>query len=263
MSPITVGTCGYRYWTPDGEWTETYDSKLQAFSDAFDLVELNRTFYSLPRTETAERWRDETVQGFEFTVKAWQAITHPWNSPTWNNHRDATDDDVDTDDLGLLQPSEPVLSAWDETRARAEALDASIVLVQTPPSFDFTDAHEADMREFFSTIDRGEVAVAWEPRGDWSRHPDAIADLCEALDLVHVVDIMREQPVADRSIAYTRLHGRNDEPYDYDYDYSPAELDALADKLGRLAETHDDVYCLFNNYAMFENARHLERVLGG
>lgn len=261
MASITIGTCGYQYWRPDEGWKDEYDSKLQAFSDAFDLVELNRTFYSLPRTSTAERWRDEVVGNFEFAVKAWQAVTHPWNSPTWNNHRDSIDDSVDTDDLGFLQPSEAVYTAWEETRARAAALDASVVLIQTPPSFDYTDRHEADLREFFSTVERDGLAIAWEPRGDWPEHPDAVAAVCNDLDLIHVVDLMRSEPAADHSVVYTRLHGLNDDPYDYDYDYSDDELATLADTLETLAPGHEAVYCLFNNYAMYENARRLDQQL--
>lgn len=256
MGSILVGTCGYQRFDPGEGWKDEYESKLQAYSETFPVGELNRTFYELPQVSTAERWRREASEGFEFTLKAWQALTHPWQSPTWNNHRDAVPDDR-TDEVGLLQPTAFVKDAWEQTRARADALEASVVVLQTPPSFECTDEHEANMRELLTSIDRGDLALAWEPRGDWPDSPDRIRQLCADLDLIHVVDLMRTEPVADHSVAYTRLHGLNEDPYDYDYDYSEAELEDLAGKLHEFARSRERVYCMFNNFEMYDNAREL------
>lgn len=253
---VVIGTCGYGYYDPGEDWQDRYESKLQAVSEAFPAVELNRTFYSLPQVSTAERWRREAVADFEFVVKAWQAVTHPWRSPTWNGHRDEVAD-VTTDDLGLLQPTDAVLDAWEETMARVRALDARVVLVQTPPSFDHSEAHVENVRAFFERADRDEVDVAWEPRGDWIDHPAAVQELCAELDLVHVVDLMRTEPLDDDHVGYVRLHGLNDDPYDYDYEYTDDELDELAAKLRRFADRRSRVYCMFNNYEMYRDARRL------
>lgn len=253
MPAIKIGTCGYQYYDPGPDWKREYESKLQAYSAAFPVGELNRTFYTLPQVSTAERWRREAVDDFEFTVKAWQAITHPWASPTWNGHRDDIPDDH-TDEVGYLQPTPTVREAWERTRERACALDASVLLLQTPPSFDCTSAHERNMRQLLGTVDRDGLTIAWEPRGNWPAHPTRIQGLCEDLDLVHVVDILRAKPVIERSVLYTRLHGLNDDPYDYDYAYSDTELETLADTLRGAAQRTDHVYCLFNNFEMYANA---------
>lgn len=256
VDAIRVGTCGYQYYDPGPGWKDEYESKLEAYSDAFPVVELNRTFYELPRVSTAERWRREVVDDFEFTMKAWQAVTHPWSSPTWNGHRDAVPDDR-TDEVGYLRPTDFVREAWERTRKRAVALDASVVVVQTPPSFECTDSHESNLRTLLGDVDREGFAVAWEPRGDWLDRPERVERVCEDLDLIHVADPMREAPLADHDVRYARLHGRNEDRYDYDYDYSDRELDELADALGNAARRHDRVFCLFNNYEMDANARDL------
>jgi uncharacterized protein YecE (DUF72 family) len=49
----------------------------------FCLVELQSTFYRVPKLETVAGWRMRAREDFEFSVKAWQAITHPLTSPTW------------------------------------------------------------------------------------------------------------------------------------------------------------------------------------
>jgi hypothetical protein len=41
---IHIGTCGYSRYQPIGNWKERYDSKLQAYSDAFAVVEDRSTF---------------------------------------------------------------------------------------------------------------------------------------------------------------------------------------------------------------------------
>ncbi|MFB6113925.1 MAG: DUF72 domain-containing protein [Halodesulfurarchaeum sp.] len=253
---VRIGTCGYRFYDPPTGWKDRYESKLQAYSTAFPVGELNRTFYSLPMERTARRWRAEAVESFEFTLKGYQAITHSWRSPTWNGHRDDIPDDQ-TQDVGHFQPTEPVIDAWKETKSMAKALDASLILLQTPPSFGPAAENVSNMREFFSRIDRSGIDVAWEPRGEWHDDRTLVEDVCSELDLIHVVDPLRDDPVSDKSVSYLRLHGLNDDRYDYDYRYSSSELDRLADRIRELVAEYDTVYCLFNNYHMYDNATSL------
>ncbi|MFQ5882008.1 MAG: DUF72 domain-containing protein [Candidatus Methylomirabilales bacterium] len=49
----------------------------------FPVVELQQTFYQPPRLKTVQRWREEVPATFEFTMKAWQLITHEPGSPTY------------------------------------------------------------------------------------------------------------------------------------------------------------------------------------
>ncbi len=255
---VRVGTCGYRYYDPRESRKSEYESLLHAYSDTFDVGELNRTFYSLPQTSTAERWRREAADDFEFTVKAWQAITHPWSSPTWNDHREDIPESWQGD-VGYLAPTDAVDAAWDRLCDRANALDASIILIQTPPSFSPTDEHVANLRRFVDVHADDGFDLAWEPRGEWLEDRERVGELCRELGLIHVVDLFRKSPAGDHEVLYTRLHGRNEERYNYDYEYSDSELDELATRLER-AE-HDRVYCLFNNYEMHENGQGLLRRL--
>lgn len=261
MASVTVGTCGYARYAPPGDWSLEYDSKLAAYADAFDCVELNRTFYSLPEVATAERWRREARRvnpDFSFAVKAWQAITHPISSPTWRG-KDGDLSEVEREEVGVLQPNRTVLDAWERTRGVAAAVDADVVLLQTPPSFDCSDGHAENLRRFCAAIDRGGLELAWEPRGDWGEHPERVGKLCEELGLVHATDPLRAEPLATTDVAYARLHGLNDDPYEYDYSYGEGELSELTERLAGLAADHEQVFCLLNNSEKFEDAASLAK----
>jgi len=79
---VHIGCCGWSYLEERefaAQIKRKYSTKLQAYAQLFDAVEINSTFYRLPRVSTAQKWRDEAGavnSKFEFTVKAYQGITH-------------------------------------------------------------------------------------------------------------------------------------------------------------------------------------------
>jgi uncharacterized protein YecE (DUF72 family) len=79
---ITVGCCGWGYLREEdfsAQILRKFRSKLQAYVQLFRSVEVNSTFYRIPKLETAEKWRseaDEMNKQFEFSVKASKIITH-------------------------------------------------------------------------------------------------------------------------------------------------------------------------------------------
>lgn len=70
MPWIKVGCCGFSRGMKD-------------YLNQFKLVEVQQTFYKIPKLETALRWRAEASPNFEFTLKASQLITHPPTTPTY------------------------------------------------------------------------------------------------------------------------------------------------------------------------------------
>lgn len=226
----------------------------------FSLVEIQQTFYKLPMVKTAERWRAGAPDDFEFAAKAWQVITHLPTSPTWRRSGLRVTE-AQKDKYGWLRPTKENLEAWRRTREICNALDAKICLIQCPPIFRCTRENIANMKKFLKKIDRGKLELAWEPRGDWKEHPDEIKRLCDELELIHVVDLMRREPLLEHPISYIRLHGLNPREYDYNYKYSIAELKQLATKVGALIKKHQEVYLLFNNFFMYDNALELMKIL--
>ncbi len=70
MPRVKIGCCGF----PRG---------MKDYFSQFRLVEVQQTFYKMPKLETALRWRQQAPSDFEFTLKDWQLITHPPTSPTY------------------------------------------------------------------------------------------------------------------------------------------------------------------------------------
>ena len=57
---VYTGCCGWSYLRPKEFALERpYDSTLQAYAQMLSTVEVNSTFYRIPRRTTAEKWREE------------------------------------------------------------------------------------------------------------------------------------------------------------------------------------------------------------
>lgn len=76
---VRVGTSGYQYkfWRGVfyGEKTKEADM-LAEFAQRLPTVEINNTFYRMPKPEVMQRWATQVPEGFRFAVKASRRITH-------------------------------------------------------------------------------------------------------------------------------------------------------------------------------------------
>lgn len=75
-----IGTSGwsYRHWTGGLFYPEGLASSklLPWYAGRFDAVEIDGSFYRLPKRETFAAWRDAVPAGFRFAVKATRYVTH-------------------------------------------------------------------------------------------------------------------------------------------------------------------------------------------
>ena len=98
---IKVGCCGFVI-------------SQQKYFRLFRLIEIQSTFYQMPELKTAEKWRSLAPAGFEFTMKAWQLITHEPSSPTYRRLREKISPQK-FERYGRFRPTEQVLEAWQRT----------------------------------------------------------------------------------------------------------------------------------------------------
>lgn len=220
-----------------------------------DAVEVNATFYKPPRLATVQRWRAEAPKGFDFTVKAWQLITHTPESPTYARLGGPIPQKR-RGRYGHFRPTDEVREAWGTTAVVARALDARVVLFQTPPSFYPDPDLLRNMYTFFRSIPRHEMVLAWEPRGRWE--DKLVRRVCQDLGLIHATDPLHRPPLAG-TVRYLRLHGTYRQGrIQYAHSYTDAELAQLAELVGSARG-----YVFFNNTHMWLDARHFRGRLRG
>ena len=76
---LLAGASGYSF----KEWKGTFypadikpDAMLAWYSGRLPTVEINNTFYRMPKTSVLENWAAIAPEGFRFSIKASQRITH-------------------------------------------------------------------------------------------------------------------------------------------------------------------------------------------
>ena len=79
MRPVHIGCSGWNYKS----WRETFYPAglpprrwLERYAEAFDTVEVNNTFYRLPKREAVANWVEQSPDDFIFTIKASRYLTH-------------------------------------------------------------------------------------------------------------------------------------------------------------------------------------------
>ncbi|MCW8311392.1 MULTISPECIES: DUF72 domain-containing protein [Sphingobacterium] len=214
-------------------------SRLSVYSLLFNSLEVNSSFYKMPRLETVERWSDETGPDFRFTFKLWKGITH---------QKDLM---FDTDDvrkfLGVIQGA---------------ANKKGCLLVQLPPSAKFPSITNLD--RLLGVIASDERSVGWqvcvEFRDDsWYREETE-----ELLQSYNVHRVLHDKDGKGLSISrngtgivYIRFHGPNG---DYRESYEDTLLYEYSSYINDCLAEGKTVYTYFNNTigAAIANLRTLE-----
>lgn len=139
-----VGTSGYSYkeWKggfypaqlPDGEMLRSYAERLPA-------VEINNTFYRLPKAEVLEGWASQVGADFRFVLKASRRITHI------KRLRDAGDE-----------------TAYLYQAALSLGPHMGVVLFQMPPNF---QRDVPRLRAFLDQLPAGRGAAFEFRHGSW------------------------------------------------------------------------------------------------
>jgi uncharacterized protein YecE (DUF72 family) len=76
---LYVGTSGYSYQEWKGKFYPSDlppEQMLRFYGERFRTVEINNTFYSMPKASVLQGWAGEVPTDFRFALKASQQITH-------------------------------------------------------------------------------------------------------------------------------------------------------------------------------------------
>lgn len=258
---IYVGTCGFSY----KEWVGPFyphglpqEKMLEFYAERFSAVEIDSTYYAIPKPALFAAMARRTPDGFRFTVKAPGSVTH---LPTGT------------------EPTRKDLAAF---RACLQPLiDADklgAVLLQFPNAFR-PGPHPRERLEQLRAVWSDLPLVAEFRHRDWQQ-PRVHAALralrlgwCN-VDQPHIPGLLLPSAEVTADVGYVRFHGRSsrtwykggDSGERYNYRYGVDEIGEWLPRIERIAERAKETYVFFNNHRLGKaafNARELRNMLAG
>lgn len=241
---IYIGTSGYSYkdWAdgvfypnglPKRKWLEYYVKY-------FNTVELNVTFYRLPKKATFQNWSQRTPEDFVFAAKGSRYTTHLKK---------------------LKDPKDSSIKFFERAEGLKDKL--GVVLWQLPGNFKF---NKEKFTDFCKALEKMELAKnirhVFEFRHE-SWFCDEIYNKLKKYNYALCIAHSSKWPFVEKMTAdflYIRFHGRKLYKSKYDID----ELEKWADKIKKWAEGNKDTYVYFNNDAngyAIENALELKNLI--
>ncbi|HEX3879718.1 MAG TPA: DUF72 domain-containing protein [Bryobacteraceae bacterium] len=219
---LHIGTSGWHYKHWRGPF---YPEKLPAskmldfYTQYFDTVELNNTFYRLPQPNGLENWRESTPRSFHFAMKGSRFLTH----------------------MKKLKDAELGVERFFE---RADLLGRKLgpVVFQLPPHWR-VDAQR--LEEFLRVLPRHH-RYAFELR-DPSWHTSEIYTLLRrhrAAFCIFEIAGLRSGFEVTTDFTYVRLHGPEGA---YQGSYSTSALDEWARRIGAWSRELRAIYIYFDN----------------
>ena len=224
MIEYFIGAGGWAYFHVTGL------KSLEAYSRIFNFVEVNSTFYTLPKLRMVESWRSRVPPDFEFSVRLHRSVTHKFK----------------------LEPCEEAFDILKYTRLICKILRAEIFVMQTPESIEFNEEKIKSIKDFFRSLNLKGLRAAWELRGK-SRVPEALLKFMQDQNIIHCVDISKEEPFYESDKLYTRLFGKGK---DNIYQFNDEELRQIDRRIG--SRDYDQVRISFHNVRMYKDAARLK-----
>ena len=287
---IVVGTSSWadpgfvEHWYPRGLASK---ERLPFYTERFEAVELNSSFYAIPAASTVEGWVKATPDGFRFDVKLHRLLSH--HASQLKELPADLRDEVETNNRGrvLLDAAlidEMVRRTAEAFKSLADAGKLGAYLLQLTPAFDPRRNELDELTPVIEGLAPTPVAIEFRRRSwaslkrfegvlDWLSAHDAVFVCVDTPPGDHVPIFPAIDAVTRDALAYMRCHGRNLEGYlhgrsvaeRFDYDYPREELEEIAGRAKALAEEAERVHVMFNNNARElapKAARALRGILG-
>jgi uncharacterized protein YecE (DUF72 family) len=258
-------------WYPKG--ASSAEARLRFYATQFPIVEVDASYYYLPREEQAGLWVERTPPDFVFNVKAFSLLTgHPTRRKSLPE--DLLDEvDPEHRDKQRFYAShlsaEGVAEVWRRFHDALLPLDSAgklgAVLLQYPEWFTPRRSSREELGAVRDRLPGYQVCVEFR-NATWmatDRDRERTLTLLEELGLPLVCVDMPQgfrsslPPIAEatsRDLAVVRFHGRDPKAWEkktvserFRYLYDEQELAEWVPKVERLAESAREVHVLMNN----------------
>jgi uncharacterized protein YecE (DUF72 family) len=236
---IRVGTSGWHYDDWAGRFYPADMKKsdwLSFYMQHFDTVEINNTFYHLPKETSIERWQKQAPKDFVYTVKANRYITH----------------------IKKLKDTAEELTRFYE-RIKPLGSNLGPVLFQLPPSL---HKNIKLLAGFLDMLPKRRLAVFEFRQESW--YCDEVYELLDkngAGFCTHDMPGKVSPRIVTGKLLYLRLHGATGR---YSGNYPTKTLQDWAQWIRQSAKPSQNIYAYFNNdynaYAV-NNAKQLRQML--
>jgi uncharacterized protein YecE (DUF72 family) len=271
---IRIGTCSWadesltKYFYPPQ--VKGAEERLRYYTERFDTVEANSTYYHLPERQMVERWAERTPDGFVMHVKAFGVMTrHPVKVdqlPT-DLRGDAPLDDRRRVERPPREFRAEIFRRFhDALEPLRESGKLGGILMQFPPyvvprpaAFDYFEWAQEQLG--------GDEMLVEFRHASWldDEHRDETLAFLENQHMSYVIvdapqtggrNVLPTVVTTTSATAYVRFHGRNAETWNkrvrsaaerFDYLYSEDELREWVEPLQELAGKSKTVYAMFNN----------------
>ena len=269
---------------------KTSGDRLRFYATQFPLVEVDSSYYGIPKPENAEAWAAQTPPDFTFDVKSFSLFTNHPTKPISlpPDIREQLPSNLRGKNIYLEQmPDELLDETWERFRAAVEPLRAAgklgAVFFQFPPWFLPSSRSLAYVEQVQERMFGLPIAVEFR-KPEWldARHSDGTLAFLRSRDIPYVaVDVPEGHrtsmpsvhDVTSSKLAVVRFHGRNHETWDlkgvppnlrFRYDYNAAELIEWVPRIKEMERSAGRVHALMNNnYSNYsvKNAQQLEKLL--
>ncbi|GGX73635.1 DUF72 domain-containing protein [Streptomyces minutiscleroticus] len=266
MGTVLIGTCSWTDpalvssgWYPRGH--RDAEGRLRYYAGRFGVVEVDSTYYGLPRERNSTLWAERTPDGFRFDVKAFSLLTgHPTRAVALPaDLRSAHARDAGAPEL-LDEVWRRFAGALGPLR---DAGRLGTLLFQYPPWFAPGGRSEEALEECARRTAGWPAAVEFRHPGWWrAEQREATVRLLARLGLSAVaVDVSQSVPgaippvdeVTAPRLAVVRFHGRSaswgagSKEDKFRHDYTAGELAEWLPRLRSMAGRADELHVLFNN----------------
>ena len=229
MAEFYSGTSGLVLPVPNKEYYPAEfkeGTRLRYYASLFNSIEINTSFYKIPRAQTIAKWAEDVPDDFKFTFKLWQGITH---------------------EKGLmfdLVYIDHFMQAIDAAGSHKGCL-----LIQLPPGAKV--GLMSRLRQLIDHIQRTDPAKSWKLALEF-RHPswysDELAAFAEDEDLSVVIQDIPASATplyfAKAEMVYVRFHGPGGK---YQGSYPVDVLQEYSSYIHEWRQAGQTVYAYFNN----------------
>ncbi len=207
---------------------------LSFYSTVFNAVEIDSTFYGIPRLEVVQHWGEQTTEEFQFSVKMPRLVTH---------------------DMKLVGTQE-VVHSFLETMRNGLGPKLGAVLIQFPPSF--TLLQMPDLKEFLRQLPKGDrFAVEFRHRSWYNEKTEALLREVGVAWAATEYEHLPKRIYRTADFLYIRFighHGRFPAHQAVQTDVTP-QLEWWRENINSHLEHVETVYGFFNNdYSGFSPA---------